>query len=572
MGITRTDKRTHLRLLTLAAALLFLLAAVVTNAFADHYQSSLEGSNFEIDDDANLAVDEAPMDDWESVTFDFQSDGLQGTGDNAFKGSGESDPCPEVAADSIPPNKSDLTGAGFFVEPGTGGTDLGFLHLFWSRVQDPSGSTDMDFELNQNDPSVLCTFTKGNKTLTGETPVRAAGDLLIEYHITSGGSSASMFIREWDGTAWGDAVDISTSNKGAGTINTSAIGSTSVSTDEGNISVGPFSPRTFGEASVDLSELFPTGTCKSFGSAYLKSRSSFSFNSALKDFVSPQPVELSNCGRIVVEKVDENGDPLDGAEFTVTPGQTVNGEGTNDDDVMDEIDTGLFCLDDLLIGVEYTVSETQTPPGYLTADDQTHTVTEIGTCDDVTSDDVDLQFENLPADRDVTLAKVDDDGEPLEGVGFTLFIDDDESGTLEESEDTEVDPPGEVLTDGEGVATFQDIVFGFYCVVETSPLDGYTPIDGPVCFELTTGTGAFQINGGTALVNDQEHKVIVIVCHEGTGTLAPSGYNDEDTDTAEQTTIGSGDVSNDEETFLCGLDGFSGKPHGEEDYTVDVTH
>src|SRR5439155_1674191 len=53
---------------------------------------------------------------------------------------------------------------------------------------------------------------------------------------------------------------------------------------------------TFGEASISFAAIFGTGgTCGSFGSVYLKSRSSNTFTDELKDFILPQPVTLTNC-------------------------------------------------------------------------------------------------------------------------------------------------------------------------------------------------------------------------------------------------------------------------------------
>jgi len=43
------------------------------------------------------------------------------------------------------------------------------------------------------------------------------------------------------------------------------------------------------------SGIFTLGVCTVFGSAYLKSRSSDSFSSELKDFIAPIPVQLTNC-------------------------------------------------------------------------------------------------------------------------------------------------------------------------------------------------------------------------------------------------------------------------------------
>jgi hypothetical protein len=79
---------------------------------------------------------------------------------------------------------------------------------------------------------------------------------------------------------------------------------------------------TFGEAAVNLTAagVFPTGTCEAFGSAFLKSRSSASFPAEVKDFVAPQPVNISNCGTIIVRKKTENGDATFG--YTTTGGLT----------------------------------------------------------------------------------------------------------------------------------------------------------------------------------------------------------------------------------------------------------
>ena len=55
--------------------------------------------------------------------------------------------------------------------------------------------------------------------------------------------------------------------------------------------------RSWWEASLDLtgSGIFTAGQCTSFGRAYLKSRSSDSFTAAIKDFVAPIPVSITNC-------------------------------------------------------------------------------------------------------------------------------------------------------------------------------------------------------------------------------------------------------------------------------------
>jgi hypothetical protein len=60
----------------------------------------------------------------------------------------------------------------------------------------------------------------------------------------------------------------------------------------------------FGEAAINLTAagVFPPGTCEGFGSVFIKSRSSSAFGAEVKDFIAPQPINISNCGRIIVKK------------------------------------------------------------------------------------------------------------------------------------------------------------------------------------------------------------------------------------------------------------------------------
>jgi hypothetical protein len=81
-----------------------------------------------------------------------------------------------------------------------------------------------------------------------------------------------------------------------GSINTASIPETE------SDGLGTLDPRTFGGASIDLDVAFGSGACRSCGSAYLKSRSSDSFTAALKDFIAPIGVNVSNCGGITIVK------------------------------------------------------------------------------------------------------------------------------------------------------------------------------------------------------------------------------------------------------------------------------
>ena len=216
-----------------------LLLAIGASALAP--PPSLPGSNFEIDTNANLVVDTTGDDDWVSINQPPEirtNDVPSGRDDNSYAGGAkEDDACPGTTTGSIPNNKSDLKTFGAYVESGSGAPgDAGFLNLFWTRVQEPSGTTLMDFELNKS--STPCA--------NGVNPVRSAGDLLIEYRIEQGGAVASIKVRTWGGSAWGPAVDLTAASLAAGTINSTPI--TNANAD----GLGPLSARTFGEAQLDL--------------------------------------------------------------------------------------------------------------------------------------------------------------------------------------------------------------------------------------------------------------------------------------------------------------------------------
>ncbi len=313
----------------------------------------LSGSNFEIDVNGNLKVDGAdPCIDWlaNGTGSDLRSgvlakaDKPAGSTDDSFgKGTAENDANPTIVSGSIPPNKSDLKVFGAFTETTAAGK---FLELFWSRVQNPSGTTNMDFELNQKfcDPNATPTNCANNGSgVTPETPLRTTGDLLITYDLAKGGTVPTISIRTWTGSAWGPATVISGPGGSAlGSVNTSTI---SAADSDG---IGPLDPFTFGEAAISYSALFPSGgQCGTFGSAYLKSRSSDSFPAELKDFIAPERVHISNCTSLTTNATGSVtiGSPI--SDTATLSGATSDAGGTiafhlfSDNQCTNEVTTGL---------------------------------------------------------------------------------------------------------------------------------------------------------------------------------------------------------------------------------------
>jgi hypothetical protein len=247
-------------------------------------------SNFEVDASANLKKDGgAGCVDWATLSgFSETLDTASGSGDESFgQGTAENDVTPTVVSGSIPPNKSDLKAFGVYEEAGPLGGH--YVALNWARINNPSGTTNMDFELNQN----YCNPASPDSTVCASnnvTPKRTAGDLLITYDLAKGGTVPTISVRTWGSGAWGAAQSL-TSSQALGAVNTSTIDSA----DKGPLPTGQ-DPYTFGEAVVDLDSIL--STCGTFGSVYLKSRSSTSFSSEIKDFVPPKKVQVSNCATI----------------------------------------------------------------------------------------------------------------------------------------------------------------------------------------------------------------------------------------------------------------------------------
>ena len=440
------------------AAALVAAAALAVPALASHGTATLLGSNFEIDDNANLKVDHTGAIDWlleGTNTFRpdvaRKSDLATGQNDDSYTGQGggakEDDACPNTETGSIPNNKSDLLTFGAYVEPEVGGP--GFLNLFWTRVQEPNGTTLMDFELNQS--STLCA--------NGVNPARTAGDLLIEYRIEQGGARAVILVREWTGTAWGDAVDLTAQvpQLATGTINQTTI----PAGESGGL--GSISPRTFGEAQLDLDFVFDEGKCESFGSAFLKSRSSTSFTSALKDFIKPVPVNITNCGKVIIRKQTDPDENPNVTQFGYTKSF---GTDPATADTFSLTDDGVQTFSNVLFGTGYTVVEDVIPAGWDFASVDCSAST--GVTPSINGATVTFAVDNAADILDCTYTN------RARGTIVVEKITDDGTGSFEFTSGTLTPSPFTLTTTAAGAAgkdarTFGDLAPGTYDVAETVP-------------------------------------------------------------------------------------------------------
>ena len=426
--------------------------------------ANLPGSTFE-GGDGNFAVTTAGNTDWAGLNAQQQAnlsvaaDLLSGQTDNSFgNGTKTSDVNVSVVSGQIPNNKADL-GNSYITSETLANGDV-MMYLGVTRVT-TSGTVNLDIEVNQAAQPDLT--TPGPKTLN-----RTVDDILINYDFQGGSQRPTLAIRTWNGTGWSDPDPVGSDN-GEAEVNRVALANP--------LAVAP-SPATapaftFGEAALNLTGLgiVDEGECAPFGSAYVKSRASSSFTSAVKDFISPQAITLDNCGEIIVNKVtDPSPDPTDPdtlfpftASYDADGFSLSNGQSNNSGN---------------LAAGTYSVAETPVPANwqltsFTCSDGSNPAAIDLGVNETVTCTATNTLNQGALAihkDRKHAASEAPDNIEPHAGVSFAV------SGVA--------DP---AVTDASGNACVEGLLPGDYTVTETVP-PGYVSDDAEKPYTVVNGT------------------------------------------------------------------------------------
>ncbi|MDO8148178.1 prealbumin-like fold domain-containing protein [Isoptericola sp. b515] len=321
-------------------------------------------STFEIDGNqiTNSTID------WQTADPDVVPDPIGNNDTTTFAGSDKEDPnnpaqgWPNWSPGNPGTNsgKSDLGNVLVYSEIAE---DMGdytqWLHLAWDRDGD-SGSVNYFIELNQKD------------NLDMMNPDRTVGDIRIVVEEDGNSGFTCIGVDTWDGSDWSDRQGCS------GDLSDVAVNSESIldyfnspNADENDM----ISADRFVEASLNLTDLGIGSLCPAAGFTTLNMRTQTgeAAGSALKDLATGEIDVPSLCSDLTIFKEDEDGEPLPGATFTISP----NPNG-GDDPFEFTMGSGSFTFPEIgqdLWGTEFTITEIEAPEGYLLPAERSQTIT-----------------------------------------------------------------------------------------------------------------------------------------------------------------------------------------------------
>jgi hypothetical protein len=280
---------------------------------------------------------------------------------STFKGSKEFEhPSTWVRGTGLAPNQDDLSDV-YFHDEIVGDQIWGYVGF---RRYTTSGTTNFDVEFNRLPNSAAKTYQ----------PIRSVGDVMVRFEQDGNSSfrlSAAWFWTRTDGSDWtSGCIEVPGYSPRAGWCPEAVrnVAFTGATGEDGH----------FGEGAFNFTTLLEEGgiddlTCEggAFGTMNIRSFTGNADESALKDYVSPVTIDVGDtCGEMEIVKVDQFGDPVPGATFSIdenpVPGSdpdsplVVTDGGANDPDKTAD---GIITIDPATPGT-YTVIETKAPEGY----------------------------------------------------------------------------------------------------------------------------------------------------------------------------------------------------------------
>jgi len=490
-------------------AAVIAVVAVAVPSLANLAPSTFEGN------DGNLVVNSGK--DWVSSTINrVQGDDLaSGRDDNSFgQGTKEDDANVSVVTGSIPPQKSDLTR---FYVGNENVSGINYLYLAWER-SNVLGSANMDFEINKAAQPNLT--TTGPKTLN-----RTAGDLLVTFDFTNGGGTPVLGALKWlTGTETIPATksDCFSANAlpcwGAiGDDTTGDDGRDGLDDERIDLTLAGYAEGAVNASTVTDPIVNTSLPGLTFGEAAIDLTTSG---------IIPQSSSCEGFGSAFLKSRSSASFPAEVKDFV--PPKEVNINNCGNIKVKKADDAG-----NVIGGVTFKLLK-----------DNGTTAAELGPPDGPNPPGT---HQDEPGAEDT----------PVTGKTCTTAT------------TTSAGPPATV----KGECTITGVSPGNYWVVEdTSSVPGDYSATAPAQYATVTAGGTVDLSS-TPFVNPRKHKVIVIVCHQGTDTFAKSDVTN-GTSTLTSLARGATLPTGVTEAGICSLTNgavFSGKAHQSDDrYDVDI--
>jgi hypothetical protein len=163
-----------------------------------------------------------------------------------------------------------------------------------------TGTSYIDFEFYQgyftkNSNGSFSSLSKDSTSLSA-TGGRTVGDFVLSMEYTNGGALATVHYYRWELSSGSYRyVEYNLPSGSSGSLAFGATNTTSINTPLGAFGNNTYSPYLFVEAAVDVDALLNAiNPCAqiSIKSVFIKTKASDSYNAALKDFISPIPVDF----------------------------------------------------------------------------------------------------------------------------------------------------------------------------------------------------------------------------------------------------------------------------------------
>jgi hypothetical protein len=456
-----------------------------------------------------------------------------------------------------------------------------------------AGNAKFTSTKTDGDVLLLVNFDNGGANITIDAfkwhPCNATGTPIAPSKCKDPAVAAGFFTPALSGTVGGDCAAAAAADDVCATVNRANV-TTPWPTKDKTSAVNTLAVSEFFEAGFNITDALAGGTQGTepcFSSFLLETRSSSSIDATLKDFSGGN---LQTCGSVTAHKYhDTNADgDDDGASDPALSGWTMfidkdndgvkdTGEVSGVTDASGNVTFSNIKAGSIKVCEVLTATWINSDPGLGTPGTPATGTALCQTVNVTVGGSTTIDFGNYQPGsisgtkfQDADGDGVQDAGEAaLAGVYIHLF------GTT--GYGTAVH--SHTQTSATGTYSFTNLQPGSYTLCETIPT-GYTqtwPTSGPSCsthtghatppgdasgfgISVTLGSNGNSLNNNFG--NVSLHKVIVIVCHEGTNTLVSSSV------TFDGTTGSS--VFNGDNT-LCGLPTVgTGKTHGSYSATVAI--